>query len=63
MASQSIAIICANCNVPMNQHAEKLVYVSDDTYPDPVLGGVIQEMHTCPKCGGSATHSAGSPLK
>jgi ribosomal protein S27AE len=34
-------IICPRCGVPMNHHAEKLVYET----------GRIEEMHSCPSCG------------
>ena len=52
---------CTQCNVEMNQHAEKLV---DPTSPeeaartDPALGGIIEEVHTCPECGHSGSRPA-----
>jgi ribosomal protein S27AE len=58
MATHSTAVMCPNCKLPMNHHAEKMVYVGDETQSDPVLGGVIQQMHTCPRCGGSASRIA-----
>ena len=36
-------IICPVCGAEMNQHAMKIDYSVDD--------GVVQEVHTCPKCG------------
>jgi ribosomal protein S27AE len=47
-------MVCTRCQVEMNRHAEKLV---DATSPeeaarmDPVLGGIIEEVHACPECG------------
>ncbi len=45
---------CPFCKVDMNHHAEKIDYttaLSDKTAMDTVLGGVIEEVHTCPQCG------------
>jgi ribosomal protein S27AE len=49
-------MICPACGVEMNYHADKLDYTSTLTKPDkidPELGGVLEEVHTCPKCGGT----------
>jgi hypothetical protein len=39
----------------MNHHAEKIDYSADTTVDasafDPDLGGVLEEVHTCPACG------------
>jgi hypothetical protein len=38
----------------MNRHAEKLVYSdspSDARWIDPLLGGLIEATHACPRCG------------
>jgi predicted RNA-binding Zn-ribbon protein involved in translation (DUF1610 family) len=43
-------MICPDCGVEMNFHAEKLEY-NDDKNVDPVFGGVVEEAHTCPICG------------
>ena len=40
-------MICRICGREMNQHAEKFVYLEDGG------SGSIEEMHTCPGCGGS----------
>lgn len=46
---------CPVCGVEMNNHAEKISY---ETHPeadyetDPAFGGVLEEIHTCPECGG-----------
>jgi ribosomal protein S27AE len=54
-------MICPNCQVEMNHHCDKLVYATDPQQPsatDPNLGGIIEEFHTCPKCGGSSSRHA-----
>ena len=38
----------------MNHHADKVDYTAGLAQPqvvDPALGGVLQEVHTCPNCG------------
>ncbi|HYL13787.1 MAG TPA: hypothetical protein VEV41_12170 [Terriglobales bacterium] len=45
----------------MNHHCDKLVYTTnpqDAGQIDPNLGGIIEEFHTCPKCGGGASRHA-----
>lgn len=45
---------CPECGVSMIHHAEKLVdpyRPQDRALVDPVLGGIVQEVHTCPECG------------
>ncbi len=45
---------CPECGVVMTHHAEKLVdpyRPQDRALVDPVLGGIVQEVHTCPECG------------
>jgi hypothetical protein len=45
----------------MNFHAEKIDYTATLSDPDAVdadLGGVIEEAHTCPGCGKTATRRA-----
>ena len=47
-------IICPDCGVEMNHHAEKMSYTAALAEPDAIdadLGGVIEEAHTCPACG------------
>jgi ribosomal protein S27AE len=50
-------LICPSCGVAMNRHAEKLILTPDAEAPDtdPALGGVLEEAHTCPRCGKGAT--------
>ena len=52
--SANTKIICPDCGVEMNRHAEKINYATvlagrNDMGSD--LGGVIEEAHTCPRCG------------
>jgi ribosomal protein S27AE len=52
---------CPSCRVEMNHHCDKLVYTAepqDIGQADPGLGGFIEELHTCPKCGGAASRLA-----
>ena len=51
-------MICARCGHEMNHHAEKLIHPtgsSDDASPDPILGGIVEEVHACPACGTGAS--------
>ena len=54
-------MMCPGCGVEMNHHGDKLVYTTDPQdagRTDPVLGGMIEEFHTCPECGGGACRHA-----
>ena len=45
----------------MNYHAEKINYLAALTNPeaiDPDLGGIVEEVHTCPGCGNTETRQA-----
>jgi hypothetical protein len=45
----------------MNHHCDKIVYnvdTPDAGKTEPGLGGIIEEFHTCPKCGGGASRHA-----
>lgn len=58
---QTNKMICADCGVEMNHHADKIDYTMTlDNLEDldPVLGGVVQEAHTCPECGQTSLRSA-----
>jgi predicted RNA-binding Zn-ribbon protein involved in translation (DUF1610 family) len=51
---QASKMICPACGAEMNHHADKIDYAAGfegETAVDPVLGGVIQEVYTCPECG------------
>ena len=54
-------MICPDCGVEMNFHAEKIDYTAaleDAEAVDPDLGGVLEEAHTCPSCGRTHTRRA-----
>jgi len=54
MAMQKNKMICPKCGAEMNHHADKLVdpiKPDDIKHVNPSLGGVVTEMHCCPKCG------------
>jgi ribosomal protein S27AE len=54
-------MICPNCGIEMNYHAEKLDYTAALTDPDavdPDLDGVLEEIHACPRCGKMGTRRA-----
>ncbi len=47
-------MLCPMCGVPMNHHADKVDYnaaLDDAAAVDPVLGGGVEQAHTCPECG------------
>jgi len=59
--AQANPMICPNCGVPMNHHADKLrkeTHPDDASAFDSALGGVIEEFHTCPKCGKTESRRA-----
>jgi ribosomal protein S27AE len=54
-------MICPKCGATMNHHADKLVDPRTQHEAlrwDPMLAGVVQEMHTCPACGANSTRLA-----
>jgi predicted RNA-binding Zn-ribbon protein involved in translation (DUF1610 family) len=54
-------LMCPQCGSEMNRHCEKIMYANgaeNEGLVDPVLGGILQEFHTCPKCGSSAARAA-----
>ena len=56
------ALRCPQCGIAMNYHAEKIDYMAALTNPeaiDPDLGGIVEEVHTCPGCGNMETRRAG----
>jgi ribosomal protein S27AE len=51
---------CEECGVDMNHHADKIDYtggIAEGVNLE--LGGVLQEVHTCPGCGKTAIRPAG----
>lgn len=54
-------MVCQDCGVELNYHAEKINYAATLEHPehvDPVLGGVVEEAHSCPGCGKTETRIA-----
>jgi ribosomal protein S27AE len=52
-------MICPRCGAEMNHHSDKLIYQSGDSgRMDPTLGGTVEEFHSCPNCGASASRAA-----
>lgn len=47
-------MICPRCGAEMNHHAEKIDYTAaldEEGAVDEETGGILEEIHTCPKCG------------
>ena len=58
---ESGKMVCPDCGVEMNPHAEKVEYTeagAEDEAFDPALGGVLIEFHACPDCGRTHTRPA-----
>jgi ribosomal protein S27AE len=52
---------CPACGTAMNHHADKLDY-AESGGAGAGLGGVVKEIHTCPRCGNVESRIAlGSP--
>ncbi|MBD0369998.1 MAG: hypothetical protein ICV60_04135 [Pyrinomonadaceae bacterium] len=61
MATTREKMICPDCGVEMNHHADKVDYSAEpeDGAPvDPAFGGIVEEAHTCPSCGRTHTRRA-----
>lgn len=55
-------MLCPECGVTMNHHADKLVLptsVEQAGAMDPELGGILLEAHSCPECGTGAARTPG----
>lgn len=62
--SHTNKMICPDCGVEMNHHADKIDYTAALNEPeavDPDLGGIIEEAHTCPECGNMMARQAIQP--
>jgi len=60
--SERAKMVCPDCGVEMNRHAEKVVYADapgEGEASDEALGGPVEEFHTCPDCGRTRTRRAG----
>ena len=54
MTNERDKMMCPDCHVEMNHHADKIDYAAALEEPEAVdaeLGGVLEEAHTCPACG------------
>lgn len=54
MAIQPSKMICPKCGAEMNHRADKLVEPVNSEelkHVNPSLGGVVKDVHACPKCG------------
>lgn len=54
-------IVCSKCGTQMNHHADKLDFTTVLTEPDainPEFGGILEQVHTCPKCGNTEVRRA-----
>jgi ribosomal protein S27AE len=61
--AQADKMICPDCGVEMNYHAEKIDYTAaleDASAVDTLFGGVVEEAHTCPRCGQTLLRKAGA---
>lgn len=61
MGAKKTRMVCPTCNMEMNHHAEKLVdprTPQETRRADAELGGIVEEMHTCPGCGKVESRSA-----
>jgi predicted RNA-binding Zn-ribbon protein involved in translation (DUF1610 family) len=61
--AQTNKMICPDCGVEMNHHANKVEYVTayeEGEEQEPVFGGTLVEAHTCPECGQTATRPVGT---
>jgi ribosomal protein S27AE len=50
-------MMCPVCDVEMNHHADKLVYA--ETGGESPLGGMVEELHSCPNCGRTESREEG----
>lgn len=58
---QTSPLMCPQCSIEMNYHAEKIDYLAaltDSDAIDPDFGGILEEVHTCPGCGQVGTRRA-----
>jgi ribosomal protein S27AE len=61
VVAKTSKMICPHCKVEMNHHCDKIVYnidAHDAGKTDPCWGGILEEFHSCPKCGGGASRHA-----
>ena len=57
----SNAMVCPDCGDEMNHHSNKIVYGAGAAHPGSSTSSapeIIQESHTCPKCGANASRAS-----
>ena len=55
-------MLCPGCGVAMNHHADKVDYTAaleESATADPIFGGLLEEIFTCPGCGRTEMRPAG----
>ncbi|HYO90084.1 MAG TPA: hypothetical protein VEQ40_00530 [Pyrinomonadaceae bacterium] len=63
MTKKREKMICRDCGVEMNHHADKIDYsaaLEEDAQVDSAFGGIVEEAHPCPECGRTHTRRASS---
>lgn len=54
MTTEKLPMMCPECGVTMNHHADKVKHGPAGEEPlvgDTTSGEVVEEHHTCPECG------------
>jgi predicted RNA-binding Zn-ribbon protein involved in translation (DUF1610 family) len=66
MSETASKMMCPQCGIAMNHHCDKLVYASDSQTTLQVnfalLSGLIDEFHSCPQCGNTASRHASAAI-
>lgn len=57
MANPRPVVTCPKCGAPMNCHAERVLEYREAGSSDAAdaFDGVVEEVHTCPRCSAIAT--------
>jgi ribosomal protein S27AE len=61
VAKAESKMTCPRCGAEMNHHCDKIVYGVEPqgaAATGAILGGFIEEFHSCPKCGAAASRHA-----
>lgn len=59
-------MICPACGREMNHHASKLVDPTgseEAARANPMLGGIVEEIYTCPDCGRAESREEGCEMR
>jgi hypothetical protein len=57
MSTGANKVKCLNCGAAINHHADKILFAVDTPVEQANTDGILQELHSCPACGGAATRS------